>query len=361
MKLARLFGRRKGLSEFVQEFADTGLSEMLVEIGCPPVVRMEPFATGQNALVRRLILSGGRSLVLRAYFADPEKQSGLCHCYITQRLAGLGVRVATVRLRRTLPFPRGKADVEILLEDLIEGAVLSEAMRDDQSVRQKIATLLLRIHHEQCEQPGRPWLHQVWPDPLQEAVDKAPSRLARVRAILSDATPTRIESCLRWFRERVAHRPVPPWYELIHRDWNRENLLLTPDGELALVDLVSMAYGCFESDLVAARMMFFDAVWWAAFCEDYFAGAPDRRERFEQNAAVFFADFFLTKASRQASSARKALEKGRPEEAEMHRAKSRCFWQMLCACTDGQSPWKFDTVEYLSKNPYEQSARTKLE
>ncbi|MCX8038224.1 MAG: hypothetical protein N3D11_14445 [Candidatus Sumerlaeia bacterium] len=126
-------------------------------------------------------------------------------------------------------------------------------------------------------------------------------------------------------QRRATKRPLPRVYQL------------------ALVDLVSMAYGCFEADLVGARMMFFDAPWWAAFCEDYFAGASDRRSRFEQNAAVFFADFFLTKASRQASSVRKAQEKGRREEAEIGHAKCLLFWQMLCACADGGAPWKFNS------------------
>jgi Ser/Thr protein kinase RdoA (MazF antagonist) len=334
MKLSHLFGGERRLSGFVDRFTANHLSGVLESIGHAPAAKIESFASGQNALVRRLILANGKSLVLRAYFADAKKQPGFSHWYLNRHLAERGFRVPEIHLRRAFSFPQGKADVEVLVEDFIEGQVVTEAVRDDEAVRRGVVEILLRLHDDQSPRPGRPWLGIEARDPLQEAMARAPVRFERLRTQLTDVTPRQVERCLAWFRERLAQRQLPPSYELIHGDFNRENLLITPDGGIVLIDLVSMGYGCFESDLVDTRWMFFDQAWWDGFCDEYFAAQPSRRDRFERNAPLFFAFFYLMKSSRQASSAGKAIEKRDHEAVESHLAKSRRFWNLLLAAIE---------------------------
>ena len=306
-----------------------------VRVGLVDGCRAPPRAIRPPALVRRLVLSDGRSLVLRGYFVDRQKQNGFAHWYMSRHLAERGIRVPAVYFRQVFPFPRGKADVEVLIEEFVEGQVVTEAVRHDATVRHRVVETLVQLHSDRSPCPGRPWLGSPSPDPMAEVLDKVPVRLDRIRKQLAEVTPQEAERCLRWFRERVARRPVPESYELIHCDWNRENVLLTPNGEVVVLDLVTMAYGCFESDLVDVRWMFFDEGWWREFCEGYFEKEPSRRERFEQNAPLFLASFLLIKAARQASGAGKALERGDPALAETRRAKSRKFWKLLIATMEG--------------------------
>lgn len=335
MNLSHFFGGQRRLTGFIDRLVANDLPAILKSIGQPPATKIESFASGQTALVRHLILADGQSLVLRAYFVDPVKQPGFSHWYLNRRLAERGFRMPAIPFREVLPFPRGKADVEVLLEEFIEGQVITEAVRDDETVRRRVVEAVLRLHKEQSPRPGHPWLKDNAADPIREAMARAPVRFQRIRKQLPDATARQVERCIAWLREKTAQRPLPQSYELIHGDLNRENLLLTPDGGIVLLDLVSMAYGCFESDLVDARWMFFDQPWWEDFCDEYFAAEPTRRERFEANAPLFFAFFYLIKASRQASSAGKAVEKRNDEAAESHLAKSRRFWNLLLDIVEG--------------------------
>ncbi|MBM3335371.1 phosphotransferase, partial [Candidatus Sumerlaeota bacterium] len=141
---------------------------------------------------------------------------------------------------------------------------------------------------------------------------------------------------LTWLREKTTERPIPGFYELIHGDFHRNNFKMTPDGQIAMIDLGAMTYGYFESDLVDARWGFIDQPWWEGFCADYFAVNPEGRERFERYAPLFFGLFYLNKASVRAVRARKSLEKDRPEAAEIHRAKGQRYWNLLLAAMDGE-------------------------
>jgi hypothetical protein len=344
MKLAWPFGGRRKLSAFFDAFSSNQLPGILAGIGQPPVAKAEEFGAGRNALVRRLVLADGRSLILRAYLADPDKQPTASYGYLNRRLAERGFRMPTVHFRGLFPFPRGRTDVELLIEDFIQGRTLADSERDNSGIRHQAVKALLDLHSDQSPRPGRPWLGKEGPDPIHAAIEKTPRRLDRVRQELPDVAPRQLQTCLAWLRERVAQRPLPSSYELIHDDFNRENLLLMPDGEIVVIDLVTMAYGCFESDLVGARWMFFGEPWWREFCNEYFAAEPLRRERFEQTTPLFSAFFHLTKAARQASSARKSIEKGRSDAAEAHRAKCRFHWEQLmltiegCAADQSESP-----------------------
>jgi len=336
MRLSRLLGVQRRLSGFINHFVVHPLPEVLKSIGQPPAVKIEPIGSGRNALVRGLLLADGRSLVLRAYFADPKKQHGYSHWYLSRYLAERGLRVPAIHFRGVFPFRRGKADVEILIEDLVEGQVINEAMRESEMVRRRVVETILQIHKDQAPRPGYPWLDKESADPLHEEMAKAPARFKRIRAQLAEVTDRQVNQCLMWLKENLARRSVPRSYELTHGDFNRENVLLTPDGEIVLVDLVSMAYGCFEADLVDVRWMFFDQAWWEGFCDEYFAAEPLRRERFEKNAPLFFAFFYLTKSSRHASSAGKASRKHDQETTESHLTKSRRFWNLLLGAVDGE-------------------------
>jgi len=337
MKLAQLFGGRRKISALLDPFYSGQLPGILAGIGQPPAVAIESFGAGRSALVRRLVLADGRSLVLRAYFAEPAKQPAFSHWYLNRRLADRGFRVPAIHFCGRFQFPHAKADVEVLIEDFVTGERIGDTMRDDPAVRSRLVENLLRLHSDRSPYPGRPWIGQIPDDPLREAMDKTPNRLARVRSLLPDITAHLVKRCTTWFQEQLARRSVPTSFELIHGDFHRENLLLTPDGKIALIDLGRTFYGCFESDLVDARWMYPDHDWWAAFCDHYFAAEPARRERFDKNAPLFFAFYHLTKAARQAARTRQSIEKSRHKVAESCRDKCRSCWNQMLAVIEGRA------------------------
>ena len=334
MKLRRFFGWRR-LPAFLDRFASKHLAEVLRSIGRPPATAIETFPRGRIAVVRCLILADGSSLVLRVYFADPAKQEAFTHCYLNRRLAERGFRVPAIHLRRVFPFARGEFDAEVVIEDFVEGVEINDAMQDDEALRRRLVETLRRLHSDRSPQPGRTWTGRTTGDPVLKAGAKAPVRFARVRRLLPEVTSRQVDQYLAWFRDAVARRTVPDAYELTHGDFNRGNVLVTSAGEIALIDLGTTVYGCFEADLADARWMFPERAWWEAFCRDYFADQPQRQDRFERNAPLFFANLYLTKAARQAAGARKALEKGRPQTAEARCAKGRFYWNELVATIEG--------------------------
>ncbi|MBM3335372.1 phosphotransferase [Candidatus Sumerlaeota bacterium] len=338
MKLARLLGRHKGLSDFLDRFAANELDRLLAGIGRSRAVALEEFPSGGNALIRRLVLADGSSLVVRLYFVDPIRQKGLSHWHLNRRLRERGLRVPTIHIRQTFPFSRGLSDVDVLIEDFLEGEEINEAALNNRAVCSRLAEVLLRLHEDVSPSPGRTWTGKASDDPMREAVAEAPVPFERVRGHLPEITSEHVRHHLAWLRECVAKRSVPTSYELVHGDFYPENLLLTPDGAIALIDLGAMAYGCFETDLVAARQSAPQANWWKEFCDEYFAARPSVRERFEQNAPLFFAVQCLSKAAHRATRARKALEKGKHENAERDRARAREYWKMLATAVENNSP-----------------------
>ncbi|KPL08265.1 hypothetical protein AMJ85_08505 [candidate division BRC1 bacterium SM23_51] len=345
MKLHRLLGGRRRLTDFLDRFAAKHLSEVLSSVGRPPAATIEAFTSGRNTLVRRLNLADGSSLVLRGYFVDPVKQKGYTHWYLNRRLAERGFHVPAILFRRVFAFPRGKANVEVLIEEFVEGQAIGEAMREDESVRRRLAETLVRLHSDRSPQPGRPphggLSGQVPTDPLRAAVERVPLLLDRIRLQLSEVTAQQAQRCLRWFRDSIGRRPVCETYELVHGDFSRDNLLLAPGGEIALIDLGTMAYSHFEVDLAAARWGFFDQAWWEQFCEDYFAIDPSGRKRFEQSGPLFSALYCLQKASSRAVRARKAAEKGDHAATESYRTESRRFWSLLLSTLSADSAARF--------------------
>ena len=337
MKLARLFGGRKRLNDFLDRFAAKELPSLLARIGRPHAAALEEFPSGGSALVRRLILADGASLVLRAYFVDPIEQRAFSHWYLNRRLAERGFQVPTIHVRQIFPFPRGLASVEVLIEDFVEGEEIIQATQNDRAVRSRLVETLLRLHEDVSPSPGRPWTGHVSDNPMRKAVARAPVLFERIRGQLPEVSAEQVRHSLTWLREFLARWPIPASYELIHGDFYPENLLLTPDGAIALIDLGAMVYGCFETDLVVARWSGTEENWWKEFCDEYFAARPSARERFEQNAPLFLAVHYLARAAHRAIRARKALEEGKLENAERHRAQGREYWNQFAAAVEGRS------------------------
>lgn len=289
MKLRRLFGRRRRLGDFLDDFAKRRLADILKEIGRPEAVAITRFASGRNTLVRRLELADGNSLVLRAYFVDPEKRKAFSHCYLNRRLGERGFCVPRIHFTGEMAFARGKANVEVIIEDYVESEPIGDAMSEDRHLRARLAATLRQLHADRSPKPGRTWLGRQFADPVVEAEAKAPVLFERIARQLGRSVSSEAERCLEWLRQARERRAVPDSYELIHGDFTRENILLRPDGAIALVDLGTMEYGCFETDLVCAADGFFNRSWWDGFCADYFQDDSVRRERFQHNAALFFA------------------------------------------------------------------------
>jgi hypothetical protein len=336
MKLARLFGRGQQLTSFLDRFMANDMPSVLAQIGRPSVVTIEPFPHGHSGLVRRLFLADGRSLVLRAYFVDPVKRKGFARRHLIEYLAAAGFHVPAIHFSGIFPFPRGLADVDLMIEEFVDGQPIADAVCNDQAGRRHLAEILWKIHGDRSPRPGRTWLEGPNADPLRAALAKAPELLDRVRRQWPDIPPPQIKSSLTWLRETITGQPVPESYELIHGDFHRNNFKMTPDGEIVMIDLGAMTYGYFEADLVDARWGFIDQAWWEGFCADYFAVNPAGRERFERYAPLFFALFYLTKASVRAVRARKSLEKNHSETAEIHRAKGRRYWNLLLAAMESE-------------------------
>ncbi|MBM3335450.1 aminoglycoside phosphotransferase family protein [Candidatus Sumerlaeota bacterium] len=330
MKLRWPFATERRVSGFVDRFVANDLSAILASIGRPSAVKIERFAAGRSSTsVRHLILADGASLVLRAHFAASKNRKCQNHWHLMRYLSERGFRVPRVHFRQVFPFPRGKADVEILIEDFVEGHHVAQEMQDDATLRHRLVETFLSLHGDLKPWPGRPWIGKRSPDPLVAALNRAPSRFDRIRRALGDSAARQIEPCLKWFRENLARRTPPDSYELIHGDCNPLNFIVTPDGHIAMADVDDMVYGCFEADLVQLRWSFFDEHWWSQFCREYFEAAPARRERFDRTAHLFSAAFFLTKASRQAASIGRATKKRDRQTAEHRRAKCRRYWHLL--------------------------------
>lgn len=337
MKLRQILGRSKELSDFLDGFARKHLTAVLAEIDRPPATAIESFGPGRNTLVRRLVLADGSAVVLRVFPAEPTVQGGFSHWHLNRLLAGRGLRVPAIHFRRTYPFPRGKSDVEVMLEEFIDGRPIVGDLRDDEPVRARLAQTLRVIHGDQAPHPGCPWLNRVDPDPLDAAMQSAPARFARVRAHLSEVKPAEVKTCLTWLRETLARRPRPAAYEFTHGDYGRDNLLLTREGEIALIDLGNVAFGCFEFDLVDAHWSFFDPAWWEGFCDAYFAAEPARRERFALTAPLFFVFYYLRKAASRSVRARKAAAAGKTDLAETCTADARQLWELLLRVMESET------------------------
>jgi len=337
--LLRLLWGEGRLSEFLEPFARAHLPGLLTELGRAPAAAIERFEAGHIACVRRVRLADGTALVLRAGFVDGSER-GAAHEHVNRRLAGRGLCVPAIHCRRTFPFPRGRADVEILLEDYVEGRMIDESMRHDEGLRRALARTLLDLHADTSERPGRPWLREdAAADPVEAALAKAPEWLGRIARQLPEAGPSQTARCLAWLCGAARERVRPAACVFMHGDFCADNLLVTPDGRIALVDLGTMAYGCLEIDIVTAYFGFFERTWWERFCEAYFAGRPERRARFEANAPLFFALHFLRKAASRAVRRRKLREKREEREAESYREECKRFWDGLIALVErGKMP-----------------------
>jgi len=337
MKLFRLFGGRRRPGDFMESFAAKLLPQVLASIGRPPAAKIELFPHGRHRSVYRLVLGDGGQLVLRTYLSDEPEQRALSHWHLNGFLAKKGFCVPTIHFRGVFPFTRRGDDVHVTIEDFVEGEPVGAGVCDRPAIRHQMAEILHLFHNEVAPRQGKPWVGSEAPELVLRMAEKAPVLFERIRAQLPEVTSQQAAQCLKWIRENVARRPVPSAYELIYGGFDRHDLLVTPQGRIALIDTGSIAYDVFETDLVDARWGFLDQAWFEGFCADYFSLAPFRRERYERYAPIFFARFYLNTAAGRAVRARKNMEKGKRDVAEHFRAESRRFWNLLLSVVEGRS------------------------
>ncbi|MBM3334014.1 hypothetical protein FJY63_05070 [Candidatus Sumerlaeota bacterium] len=335
MKFSWFFGGRRRPSDFMESFAAKRLPQVLATIGRPPVAKIELFPHGRHRSVYRVVLDDGSALVLRIYLSDEPELRAVSHWHLNRLMADLGFCVPTIHFRGVFPFGRRGDDVHVTIEDFVEGKEVEAGLCDQPAIRRQMAEILHLLHNKTAPRPGKPWVGSEKLELVLRMAEKAPVLFRRIRAQLPEVTSQQATQCLKWIRENVARRPVPQEYELIYGGFDARDLLLTPQGRIALIDTGSIAFDVFETDLVDARWGFLDQAWFEDFCADYFALAPFRRERYERDAPIYFARFYLNTAASRAVRARKNIEKGKHEEAEFFRAESRRFWNWLISVVEG--------------------------
>lgn len=331
LRLPRLWRGGQKLSAYLEQFLRDELPGLLQDLGRPPAKKIERFPLGGNAVIRKVTFAEGKPLVLRLYRADSPKQPCHSHCYLNRELAKAGILVPNILLRRPFEAAGNRPEFEAVIEDFVEGTLIDDRQRSDTEVHVRLVKLLHCLHGNHSSRPGRIWLNAPDEDPTRAALAKAPELLRRARSQIPGIPMDEVERAQNWIRKSAEDYRPPEVYELTHGDFCRQNLVLTPNNEIALVDLGTIAYGCFITDLVRARREFFDEAWWESFCRDYFADHPDRLERFERDGPLYYALHALIKASSRAVKVRKTLQRDKPEQADLFLAEGRKFWDTFAS------------------------------
>lgn len=262
--------------------------------GLPQPLSLFPIPEGYSTEVYEVDLGEVRK-ILRVY---PDRAKSRLEGYLLahRTLSGLGIRVPSLD---RWEFGR---DRHWLLEEKIEGTGLKHLLSDPSAVAiaaRTLAALHSNTRHRYGEVNG--WggfrLTLRWRQRL-------PERWAKLTRLIPELEEVgaKVEA---WFRD-WSETYSPRTYNLLHNDFHPGNVILTPDGEAALLDLRSPRYGLGLMELIEAAHHFTgeERTHWAPFTEPYFAhqsGVP--KEDFEKFGDSCHAVFHLRQADRYANLA----------------------------------------------------------
>jgi aminoglycoside phosphotransferase (APT) family kinase protein len=288
-----------------------------------------PFDEGHIGWVRYVDVEGIGRVVLRVFHRSVHRRrpSGLAR--LSALLAEQGLRVPRVLVADDSRATRRAYGIGVVAEEFLEGQLVSElpaAARAE--VLDAAADLLARLHTVRSPVGGKPWEGTCWP-PLKRAAALARNQLRQVaRLAACGLGASRARALARWFVEQFRPLARPP-YPLVHNDFHAKNLVWTPQGELGLIDLATMAYWFPHVDLVQGEesLCAEGPELAARFLGRYFAasGGALSRESYGAMRPAFAAWGDL---ARTASRARRALKQQAQGEATWEELRDAAvdFW-----------------------------------
>lgn len=238
----------------------TGLADYVAERVAPAIgacggdMKIEEIAGGRIAIVRRLRVAGGATLILRAWPWNPARSRVREHCTVSGLFREAGVRVPDIILADSSMATMRRRRLEAVVENEAEGGPPDFGIEG--GALEDFAIGLARLHAVRSPVWGKPWLPG---DAMAEPCAHRAGRLSKFR----DRTEGRLLSisdeefagCMAWLERRVRTLGFGARASLIHGDLSVGNLFADGEGRITWIDFGSAQYGMPEQDLALVHFM----------------------------------------------------------------------------------------------------------
>jgi aminoglycoside phosphotransferase (APT) family kinase protein len=270
---------------------------------------LEPATGGARSVVYFVDFPSGRRVVLRAV---PRWLRAARLAYNFRSMKALGLPVPALLHAGLSPLTRLRWGFHPIVEEFVAGQDVPALGYEEGAVR-AVALALARLHAVERRRWGWPGLSRFG---SYRAYYLA--RLARRVRDLDDALAERRGEALgAWLRDQAPRAPLDPPFALTHSRVNPGNIVVTPDGEAVVLDLIECRYGAWGPDLVSALRRLCGGLCerQASLLDEYFGHLPSgRREAFERSRPLFEAAYDLAEAAVNARWVARAAAAGRAAE-----------------------------------------------
>ncbi|MCA9447413.1 MAG: aminoglycoside phosphotransferase family protein, partial [Candidatus Omnitrophica bacterium] len=262
--------------------------------GLPKDAALNPIEDGYSTEVYRVELQDDQR-ILRIY---PKKSLPRLNGYLSANriFQSKGLRVPELEASETT------GEFAWVLEERIEGTSLKQLLDEPEALREAAETLA-ELHRHTRNRYGEysGWggfrLTLRWRQRFPERW----SKVTRLYPELEEAT----DRVLSWYRD-WANSYSPRRYQLLHNDYHPGNVILTPEGRIALLDLRSPRFGLGLMELIEAAHHFMgeEPSDWPPFLDPYLESADSENgAAYEKYGEGCHAVFHLRQADRFANLA----------------------------------------------------------